>query len=144
MIISQYFSCFHPYKTSSSTAVEIPFHKNSCNFRECFHSPDHNLRLRSTPEKYLTDLKLSNIQKKKIVGNRKHFAAMLSNFPAFQPQCVCRYCCYSNLKIQTLTFGTRVGTFIYIFKAKKKKTLLNATFIEIRANGEDGRTGIID
>ena len=64
----------------------------------------------------------------------------------FQPfrQSVCHYRCYGNLKIQSLTSGTRVGTFIYILKAKKRKTLHNAAFGKIRAYGEDGCMGVVD
>ena len=63
----------------------------------------------------------------------------------FQPfrQSVCHYRCYGNLKIQSLTSGTRVGTFIYILKAKKRKTLDNAAFGKIRAYGEDGCIGVV-
>ena len=135
------------YKTPRPTAVEIPFRKNSCNFRECCHSPDHNLKVTWTPEKYLTDLKRSNVQTRKFyqIGNHKQIATItLNNFSSLLRQCVCRYCCYSNLKMQTLTSRTSVGTFIYILKAKKRKPLLNAAFWKIGANEEDGCIDVID
>ena len=40
----------HLYRTPRPTAVEIPFRKNSCNFRECCHSPDHNLQVTWTTQ----------------------------------------------------------------------------------------------
>ena len=81
----------------------------------------------------------------KQIGDRKQIATKwLNNFSSLFRQIVCRYRCYGNLKIQSLTSGTRVGTFIYILKAKKRKTLHNAAFGKIRANGEDGCKGVVD
>ena len=68
----------------------------------------------------------------KQIGDRKQIATKwLNNFSSLFRQSVCRYRCYGNLKIQSLTSGTRVGTFIYILKAKKRKTLHNAAFGKI-------------
>ena len=81
----------------------------------------------------------------KQIGDRKQIATKwLNNFSSLFRQSVCRYRCYGNLKIQSLTSGTRVGTFIHILKAKKRKTLHNAAFGKIRANGEDGCKGVVD
>ena len=81
----------------------------------------------------------------KQIGDRKQIATKwLNNFSSLFRQSVCRYRCYGNLKIQSLTSGTRVGTFIYILKAKKRKPLLSAAFWKIGANEEDGCIGVID